>query len=390
MKTIVVIKNNSCNFDKMEDYALPLLYQPHTKSQRLILKQALNNYIWSVIEPYVSFVQVKKNDNFLPFVCNQLKDYFTDSNLDDFFYHTEGSYSFPKKFIEIMYCQPIKSTTTNSDINSLGCLFSLKHNLIYGHMIIIGNSYDLHAEKFVKIDSVLKKDILSVIRRRFFFTAILIKETEIIKYYYQNPAYLISKIYNLSESSCIEKLSINFLQYNLLFYFQNSNKTYLNKIATRINGLYQFHGDVLVLNELEENIFTNISLHEFKRLNILAYGRLYDRKLKEDENFDFPLVPEIIDVPDTPNSTTNLQNLTNPQNPQVVQKKPMWSKYIIIQNRMTKLNNNNAKNQCMNCFNLIKNLVLCEKCCRMKYCSKECLKNNDSLHYDDCINPKSF
>ncbi|AYV85130.1 MAG: hypothetical protein Satyrvirus4_27 [Satyrvirus sp.] len=377
MRQIAIIEKNRCNFDRMEEFALPLLYteyDEHNEEERIRTKNSINDYIWSVIEPYIKFVDVGSGDDLMTIVCENLANKFPDRKLDEFFYHTETSYSFPKKFIEIIYCQPNwkeydKSCTEN--MNNLACLFSLKHNAIENNCIILVNDYDLGEKYFATIGSTTKEDILRVIRRRFFFSAVVIKDENISKYYYQNPSYLVKKVFKLDEKDNIQKLSFDLLKYNLVFYFQfdNSNKTkYVNKIATRVNGLYPMYGDVIVLHEMEENIFLNISLHEIKRLNVLSYGRLCDRKLNPDEIH-----------------TTTIVDVGTDGKP--VEKKitPFWSKYLILNSRMNRWQEN--KNKCINCQEEINKLIICERCYRAKYCSTKCVKDFNSYHYEECINP---
>ncbi|AVL94881.1 zinc finger domain protein [Moumouvirus australiensis] len=373
MTKIAIIKKNDIDFMEMEKYAVPLLYTDHDIEMRIQIKKNLNDYIWKTIEPYIEFVNI--GEDLLTTVCHNLtKNFSNNKNPDEFYYHTESSYSSPKKYLEIMYCSPLwKDYTTGKieNMNKLACLFSLKHNVIENNCVIIGNKYDTGSSSNLVLDNVTKDDIMRVIRRRYFFTASLIKQNSSIKYYYQNPAYLISKIFNLEGKDNIQKLSIPLFKYNLNFYCQQDTSKYINQIATRINGLYRLYGDVLILNELEENIYTNISEHEIKRLNVLSYGRLYDRQLKDKEIHE-EIVPDI------------------DENGKQIEKKktPLWSKYIIVNNRMDDWKNN--KNKCIYCGTQIKNPITCDKCFRAKYCSKDCEQQFNSYHVDECINPKSL
>lgn len=370
MATIAVIEKNQCTFDNLEKYALPLLYREHTNEERKKIKKEIDNYLWSVIEPHVKFIQIQSNDDFMTIVCNQLTQSFPNKNPDEFFYHTDTSYSFPKRYIELIHCQPLwpeYQKDQQKNMNCLGCLFSLKHNVIENHCVIMANRYDLSNKHYVAVDSVTKEDILRVIRRRFFFSAILIQDQKLTKYYYQNPSFLVSKIYGLSENDNIEKLSITHLKYNLLFYFQHDKNKYVNQIATRINGSYRLHGDVLLLHEMEENIFNNLSIHEAKRLNVLSYGRLYDRKLKDEE-------------------THTITTVEVDENGKEKKKDLYWSRYIVSEKRMLTWKVN--KNKCINCNQEMKNPITCEMCYRVKYCSVSCKKEFDNYHLDECINPK--
>jgi hypothetical protein len=190
-----------------------------------------------------------------------------------------------------------------------------------------------------------------------------------VKYYYQNPSYLISTVFGLPETDGIEKISFSHLRYNLVYYFKQDKTQYVNQIATRINAGYRVYGNVLVLHEMEENLYTNVSVHEMKRLNVLSYGRLYDRDLKEEENHTLTKVE-----PD--------------ENGNDVEKKivPFWSRYIVIEHRMVEWHN--KKNKCINCGQDMKTPIVCQSCYRLKYCSKNCENEFHHYHYDECIKQK--
>lgn len=379
MITVAVVNKNRCNFEQLEEHASCLLYTEYSNEERKSIKQKINDYLWSEIEPFITFVDVPKDD-FIGCICDNLISCFPEKTVNDFFYHSEGSYSFPKKYIEFAHCQPVWKGYEQSQLenmNNIGCLFSLKHNVIENNCVIFANKYDLNvltAPKMVQLESITKEDILKVIRRRFFFTAVLIKYNRCVKYYYQNPIYLISKIYNLqNETDLIEKLSTSIFRYNLVFYFQHDKSRYVNELATRINGSYRLHGDILVLHELEENIYSNISLNEINNLNQLSYGRLYDRQLK---------LEEIHTV-----TTIEADSEGNQTEKKVV---PYWSKYLVIENRIS-----NKKLFNKNCINCEKELnsnqcLTCQRCFRVKYCSEKCQKEFNNYHSDECINLSSL
>ncbi|MEM0354061.1 MAG: zinc finger MYND domain-containing protein [Thermoplasmata archaeon] len=374
MVTVALVEKNRCSFDRIEEYVLPLLYQEHQEDIVKNLKAKLNDYLWSVIKPYIDFVDIESGEDFLTIVCQKLIQHYPSRNPDEFFYHTEGSYSFPKKYMEIIHCQPLWSGYEKSkleNINNIGCLFSLKHSVIENRCIIISNRYDMSSPNFIMMDKITKEDILRVIRRRFFFSAILIKENTIVKYYYQTPTYLVCKIFGLTERDKIQKLSFSHLKYNLVFYFRQDKTKYINQIATRINGSQRIYGDVLVLHEMEDEIFANLSRHEFKRLNVLSYGRLYDRELKDDEIHTM----EVVEI-DKDGKEYKRKMF------------PYWSRYIIVERRMLRWKEN--RNRCINCYGEIINSVVCQKCYRIKFCSFKCQKEFDFYHSDECVKDSAF
>lgn len=371
----IVDKNRIVFEDKdMEKYLVPLLYTDHEPNVRKQIKENLDKYLWSVIEPHITFVNIEK-DMLIETIAPKITEPYPDKQLNDFIYFTEGTYPSPKKYIEFIYCVPTwcsfdKSIQAQAEnINSIGCLFSLKQTFIMNKCAIYAHKYDLTAEKFVVLDSLTKNDILKVIKQRYFYSAILVKDNVLKKYYYQNPAFLIKTVFGDVET--IENSKYTFLNYNLSFYLKLDKSNYVNEIATRLNGMYRLYGDVLILQQDEKNMMANINLNELWNLNRLAYGRLYDRELKG---------PEIINIkkygPDEKgNEVEKLET-------------PIWSKYIVVMYRLYKmlLNDDN----CINCNKQLISPVICNKCYRIKYCSDQCKLEYNDYHYDECINPKSY
>lgn len=374
MKTVAIIEKNRCQFDRMEEFVVPLLYKQLDTNDKKMLKKNLNDYIWSVISPYVKFVNVSTDTNtFIEDVCQNMTECFPDHKADEFYYHTESSYSSPKKFLEIVYCQPLWSDymlNQTENMNNIACLFSLKHTVVENTCVIMANTYDPSKPNFTTFDSITKADILRVIRRRFYFSAILIKDKQLVKYYYQNVAYLIQTVFSLNNTDTIEKMAFAHFKYNILLYFQHDKTKPINPIATRINGMYQLHGNVLVIHEMDKDVSANISINEIKRLNVLSYGKLIDRDLRDNED-------HAIVVPAVDNNGKKSDKKST----------PFWSRYVIINNRMAEWKK--KTDECVNCHKDIAKPVVCDKCFRIKYCSEKC-RDEYSYHTKDCINPKSL
>lgn len=364
MIKIALVKKNRCSFDRMDEFVPPLLYKQHSVEDSIKLKNALDDYIWSVLEQYVTFIDVDISD-MMDVICEKITKDFPDKDYGDFFYMTEGSYSSPKNYLEFIYAQPKWTTYVKSQLenmNNIGCLFSLKHAIIENSCVVISNKYDLTKKKFVSVENITKYDLIKVIRKRYFHSAILIKENSVVKYYYQNPGVLASTVFGLDiEKDSIETLAFTLFKYNLNFNFMADKTKYINQIATRINAQTKIHGDVLVLNELEEHIYTNLSIYEFKRLNLLSYGKLSDRELVEAETFDIG----------EETSTEEKRDI-------------IWSKYLVADHRYPLCKQN--KKKCMCCGFKIKNQIDCPHCFRVKYCSIECcVRDFTSFHFGECI-----
>jgi hypothetical protein len=371
MIKIAFILKNRVAFDKIKEYALPLLYKPYTKKELQAVNNSLNEYIWSVIEPYVEFINVNSDvDDILEVICGLVTGRFPDKQFDDFFYKTESSFTSPKSHLEIFYSQPTWSSYVLSEegnMNNIGCFASLNHTVIENDCVIFSNSYNLENKNdFVTKGSVTKNDLIKIIRRRFFHTAVLIKNGTLVKYYYQNPIHLISVIFGLdSEKDSIETLQFSFLNYKMMYYFSKDKNNFLNETATRLCGHNKIYGNVLVLQELDEKVLTNLSIKEIQHLNLLSYGRLENRDLKDDENY----MMTNNDIPEEEGGEDQKKS------------KSLWNRHLIRLNRIQKLDKS-----CLMCSKKIDNRFVCPNCCRAKYCSESCL-NEDFCkeHYKECI-----
>ena len=371
MVKIALVTKNKCNFDRMEEFLAPMLYKPRVAASFKIMNDKLDDYVWSVMEPHVTFVDIETDaEEFISGICQNLIKCFPDMSFDDFFYKTESSYSSPTTYLEFVYTQPIWESYVSSQpeqMNNIGCLMSLKHTVIENNIVVIANKYDLSAPKFVTQTDVSKCDLIRVVRRRFFSSAVLIKNNNLIKYYYQNPVALASTVFNLDyEKDSIETVSFTHLKYNLLFFFKQDKTQYVNKCATRIYGRNKIYGDVLVLHELDEKVFANLNIYEIKKINLLSYGKLSDRELSPEENFT---IPEL--EPEAEGQTTKLT--------------PLWSRYLVLHHRSKKLETDPAG--CAYCKKkLTETKVVCPHCYRIKYCSTECcIRDFGTSHFEDCV-----
>lgn len=367
MKSVAIITKNNLLFDDMEQYVMPLICNNLTKETRTELKKSLNDYIWSVIGKFVTFMDVIDEDHFYEIIAAESQRNFPDHNPSECVYFTGQSYSTPKRFYEILHWKPSWDDYQNSIkdprvINNFGCLMSLDHSVIENSCIMISNEYDLTASKYVKMGSTTKEDIIRIIRRRYFHTAILIENNRLTKYYYQNIRYLVNMLFGDGGPE-IDHVSFTHLKYNLVYYFKKNATQYVNQIATRINGSYRFYGKVLVLHEMDDDIYANLGIKEIKRLNTLSYGSSKNRELDETEMFTIP------------------EYGVREDGTEQTEKVPFWSKYIVIENRMK---HSRKDNKCIQCSST-DNLLTCDRCFKVKYCSDECREAYAINHKGECL-----
>jgi hypothetical protein len=364
MICIAIIKANQCIFDNMERVVVPLLHKPMTKEISKPLKDRIDDYIWSIIQEYVTFVEVYPDD-ILNTVCQEISKEHADHECEELFFSTEPSYSFPDRYHEIIHARAFWDGY-EGNINNIGCLAAVEHTVINDTCVIITNGYNINTPPYAEIISTRKKDIISIIKRRFFFTASLINDNSIIKYYYQNPIALASDVLGLSYQDDIASLRFTFMKYNLLFLFSKVHHK-INKMATRINGNHRIYNNVLVIHELEDNVCAPLGNKELHRLDFLAYGRLYDRNLTQEEKY----------------SEDQMATDENPQKQNII---PIWSRYIMVNRRISMINIEGIS--CVNCGkNIDKSHKICNKCYRVKYCSTVCFDENSQYHSKDCVFP---
>lgn len=381
MVKLILIKKNRCTFDRITDFVVPLLHKPIFSDSILIdkLELALNDYIWSELEPHVTFIDIdiESGSDIMDIICRNLCACFSDKEPDDFFYLTESSYSTPKYFLEFVHAQPMWDDYEASQItnmNNIGCLMSLRHNVIENNCILIVNKYDLSMPKFVSMIDCAKEHLIHVIRSRYFHSAVLIKENTLVQYYFQNPVALVTELFNLNvKTDSIDTLSFTYLKYNLLFYFRQDKNSFINKCATRITAHNKIYGEALLFHEPEEKIFSNLDKDEVKRLNLLSYGRLSTRDLTKNEINDMTTINQC------PTSDGDSGPNPNP-NPNPV----LWSKYLVSEKRF--LTCKEINNKCLFCNSEIKKLIICSHCFRPRYCSEECcIRDFKKSHFAECI-----
>lgn len=357
---IAVIKKNKCVFPEIEKYAKPLLYRILSDQERKMHKKKLNEYMWSVMEDYVEFIEVEKEQLMNDICCHIIESYKQiDSNMnyEDLMVHTEPSYTSSRCFIEILYADYGTKIQTPEEeisiINNIGCMFSLEHKVVKNTCVVIANSYDESSEKHIALSSVKKEDILRVMRRRYLHSALLIRQYNKHKFYYQNPNIMLATIMDVDDDQHINRLPVQMFGYNLVIYFDGEYNKYINETATRLNGKHIIRGDVIIISEMETGLYSDFNKKELEKIDILSYGDLKDRepdeseKVREDEK-----------------------------------RTPVWSKYMIVQNRLKK------QIKCGNCSKMIDRSFTkhcCNICNRMLYCSTECLSVNGSIHPPECV-----
>jgi hypothetical protein len=360
---IALITPNKITFDRISEYVKPMIDVILDDEERSYLKSRLNEYIWDEIKEYVQFKSINPlelQDEIVDHVVKSFPYFTNQYQFEQLLFETETTHCTPKKVYQFVHAINLIPDSVPMEPNSIGSYIHLFDSNEINHNIVLMAFDYASSQSHVRLASFGRDDIVRLIRRRCIRTAILIRQNDVKKIYYEYPYSMIKSIWNVKdEQAGIQKISTVMLKYNLSFYSQSLLNTdlYANEMATRLNAIKPIHGECIVVHELDENVYTNLSQHEFRRLNVLAYGSDADRLIKSEEILSQ-------DVSDDP------------------AKKPIiWNKFVITSERIKLWND--KKKVCFWCSKkmILDNIYKCEKCWRIRCCSAQCLL--DCRH--DCI-----
>lgn len=193
----------------------------------------------------------------------------------------------PKKIVQMCYIEHL-SKEQYFDVNNLASTLYVetedvkekKPKFIFGTVLFVVYEYDFNEKTNMKHLDMSLNDICQMVRHKLYSTGIKLGlNSNILDKVYitdVNQTDEIRKEYNQTHNS-------NIFGYNLVFFYKNYNEdnNIINEIATRMAGNVKIYGACFIFHEVQEYKLGRLSRHEFKRLNILSYGRLYDRKMNE-------------------------------------------------------------------------------------------------------------
>lgn len=139
-------------------------------------------------------------------------------------------------------------------------------------------------------------------------------------------------------------------KYDILIFYNNTNKGTINKIATKITNT-PIYGVAIFINRVTSKSYNNLDKDIFIKLYQLCEIPLEYHKL------------------------TNINNANNKQN--------LITKYVCL-NNLHNFYLENYKNKCFTCKVANLKLFYCSKCYRYKYCSIECQKKDYKNHKKIC------
>lgn len=342
MYTIAIIRTQTIQFD-MEPYVRPLLYMETNKASREVFKAQVNAALWQYIQEHIEFRTIAQ-ENIMDVACHAMIEAWPDRNENDFQFHTQISYAFNKGTLELLHVIPRFDHARKA--NTIGSLLSLQHTWIDGTCVLFMNA---HHENNIALTNIQSAHILRALRKRFYHSAILLRNDQYYKYYYQNAEYLIHAIFNTQQT---ETSTFQFYAHTLQMYFQWNDTLVVNKIATRIHGRYPLYGPVLLFHTWEDKVHASLSITEVQRFNRLAFGPLTLRIEKPCEEL----------------TTQNYYN-----------------RYMHIQDCERKL-----KQVCQACAKPLTHFLSCTKCFRLKACSRTCQQQLLASHKSDCINDRCW
>jgi hypothetical protein len=284
MVRIAVISSGNPYFSDLESVLSPLLYTALIKEGRREHKNRIEKLLTRILEPYVEFAEVDETD-ILDNMCKLLQP----STEEELKFNCEPSYGYSKGFNEVFYKI---SDDESIPINAIGCYHSLSHSIIRGKCLIIANRFMTRSNEKTEIirADIEMKDLVRVIRRRFYRSAILVDGEMMAKYYYQTEEYLIESIFG--EGTDVKSENVSFLNHSIGLSYRMDNQGIVNNFATRILGktitgpvIFQLYLERLCETNIDRTTgnYDNLTERCLKRFNLLAYGDMHSRNVKSTE-----------------------------------------------------------------------------------------------------------
>lgn len=346
---IAVICQNQIDLTLMEPYLAPMLYRALDHETAYHAKKLLSAFIRHTVQPCVKFVDCVSGDteSIIATACREIAAARPQHGISDLNIMTTVSYSTSKTVLEVMHAETISEcknqfasdTTihiTKDNVNALACFMSLDHQIIIYTAVLLANRYTTDANRFA-LRSTTWDDILKVVRRRFYLTAMRCEGATWVKMRYQHLEYLQHAVFGPAK---VIKKRLNFLKYYLvLIYMENTNAA-LNVTLTRLVNR-PIHGVGLVLNETAQDVYTNLSCHEMQNIMDLAQNPMAFREIQSHE-----------------------LNMTS---------------YMIVASRLRTLQ---PKCHNKNCRELP--TIQCQRCMRIRYCSTQCQNQDLEQHTPEC------
>jgi len=275
----------------LESCISPLLYKALVKEGRRQIKAQIEEQLASMLAPYVSFIEVGNDDDTLQKMVEAV-----GTTREHPRFNTESSYGYTKGVTEIFYEQVQEEET---EINVIGCYHSLEHTIIRGRSLVLANRFvagDQGVPRLMRMDTEMR-DIIRVIRRRFYRSAILIDGDMIAKYYYQDSQNLTRAVFG---DRAVSTEYAVFMDHCLCLCRLEVEQGVVNKIGSRVMGrkmvgpiIFSSHlespGNVGGLAHSEELAgaigasYDNLTEKMIKRIGVLAYGDMEERRIKPAE-----------------------------------------------------------------------------------------------------------
>lgn len=357
MVRVAVIKPGNLSMSDLAEVISPLLYKALIKEGRRVHKTRIEEKISEILQPYVRMEEIGGED-----VLSQMVQLIQPPSEEDLRFNCEASYGYSRGFTEVLYRMEQSEETP---VNAIGCYHSLSHTVIRGDCLVVANRFVVNSNGSVAVvrGDLEMQDLVRVIRRRFYRSAMLVDGEMMAKYYYQSSQHLIESIFGGGTESAsspsakarqeglqIKTEELSFLNHSLSLRHREESQGVVNKIASRLLGkklvgpvIFQLHLEKP--NDLTDDISDNLTERCLKRINLLAYGSLSERNVGKN------------DLP-----AEYLQDNDN-----------HWCRYYYLESRMSALKRNPRR--CAGCRGeLGTKQFTCPVTYRYKYCSEQCVR----------------
>ena len=297
-------------------------------------------FFFEQIKDYVNIVSVDSIDKMMETVV------LSTGQTSDKLGHSSIVYQDSNNVYQL--CHLKENNNSDDDVNGISSYLVIGKETIYGNTILV-NSTIMDNGTCVP-NSVTLDTISTLLYDKFNFKAVYVSTTDQFNdfTFQKNPIVE----YLDKDAAEYDHIDVNICNFNLIVYYQKDPEVnVINKKTTKLVGDTQVYGDVIVCSFSTENEFGSIDTTTLLNIIKIASGDMKKRIVLKEESREGAEIDK-------------LPVVTN--------------KYTLLNNRL--INHVEICNYC----NRENASLTCTGCYRIKYCSKECQRDDWHRHKDDC------
>ena len=245
--------------------------------------------------------------------------------------------------------------TNESELNIIG--YYLSGEKVYGSCVVINSKIK---EDYTCTPDLINCNVLvQILYGKFIHKGIVVNDNgDITEYdYFSHPLEYLTN--DINEYNKYKSLDVEFMGFNLSIHYEMNQpkEAKVNAVATRIAGTCKISGKAIIIAKTVHE-YIDLSKKLFNKIDKLAFGPLFKRKLSEEETQE----------------GSKINNLPIAIN-----------KYCIIEKRFKSYKN--TCNYCNKKFDDNK-MSICTGCYRAKY-HKDCRLSDWDFHKKECLYNKN-